>query len=575
MNRIKPAEIIFRDDGKIECPAFDDIYFSSPEEAEHVFIKHNHLPERFAALKDGDIFRIGELGFGTGLNFFLTQDLWLKMAPENARLEFISMEKYPLHPADFSRIDYTKSLQGLYPPIVPGIHSIPIENGRIMLRLYFEDVSYALRDLNTQIDAWFLDGFTPRTNDAMWDENIYPELARLSHRETSFATFTAAGRVRRGMESAGFNVEKVGGYGHKRDMLRGTYKTGEKHIPAKKPVTIMGAGIAGCSLAHTLSRRGFEVRILDKRPGPMQAASGNPVGVVYPKLGVAWSVNTQLNLTAFLNLWRYLKTSGAKAGFNPCGVMTLDMDDKAKEKHDRQCTELGLPGDILRRITQHEATEIAGVPLPGGGVFRETGGTIHPRELGQSLLDQSRNIQIEYNTEYSGHEGILIYAGGIETAAGLPLETVEGQMTYLPATQTSQNLKCVINHKGTLMPAQAGVHYVGATFKRGADMTYKVTPDAHAENLEKLQQNLPGVFEALPGLTDLEGRVGYRAATPDRLPLIGRVPKQEDTYILGGLGSHGHTTALTGADIITGQLTGDAMPLTRDVLKALNPARYG
>ena len=71
------------------------------------------------------------------------------------------------------------------------------------------------------MDAWFLDGFKPSTNPEMWSDTIFHNMARLSSSKTTFSTFTAAGQVRNGLESAGFVVQKVPGYGTKRDMIIG------------------------------------------------------------------------------------------------------------------------------------------------------------------------------------------------------------------------------------------------------------------------------------------------------------------------------------------------------------------
>ncbi|MDP2247892.1 MAG: bifunctional tRNA (5-methylaminomethyl-2-thiouridine)(34)-methyltransferase MnmD/FAD-dependent 5-carboxymethylaminomethyl-2-thiouridine(34) oxidoreductase MnmC, partial [Nitrosomonadales bacterium] len=81
---------------------FGDIYFSSESglaESQYVFLQHNRLAERWARLSSAH-FCIAETGFGTGLNFLTAWDLWSKTAPNQARLNFISIEKYPLNPHD-------------------------------------------------------------------------------------------------------------------------------------------------------------------------------------------------------------------------------------------------------------------------------------------------------------------------------------------------------------------------------------------------------------------------------------------------------------------------------------------
>lgn len=208
---------------------FDDVYFSAENglaETQHVFLNGNDLPGAWADQKD---FVIVETGFGTGLNFFAVWDLFDRTALPNQRLHYISFEKYPL---PFSQIrtaltqwdsplsQYFTQLEPVYPLLTPGIHRIVL-NPRLILSLIFDDVNSALPEYSASVDCWFLDGFKPSANPAMWSDTVFQEMARLSRSGTTFATFTAAGFVRRGLQKAGFDVQKVPGFGTKREMLIG------------------------------------------------------------------------------------------------------------------------------------------------------------------------------------------------------------------------------------------------------------------------------------------------------------------------------------------------------------------
>ena len=103
MTAIDHAQLNWDEQGRPLSRQFDDVYFSRESglaESQYVFIQHNHLPERFAALKDGDTFVIAETGFGTGLNFLCAWQCFVEHAPAGARLQFISVEKYPLQRSD-------------------------------------------------------------------------------------------------------------------------------------------------------------------------------------------------------------------------------------------------------------------------------------------------------------------------------------------------------------------------------------------------------------------------------------------------------------------------------------------
>ncbi|PHQ70956.1 MAG: hypothetical protein COB93_04225 [Sneathiella sp.] len=211
---------------------FDDLYFSADDglaESEFVFLAGNNLPQNWL---DSDRFVICEMGFGTGLNFLAAWKLFEETVQPHQSLDFISFEKYPLNGEEIGLYlqPWQEVLNGrlqqlltLYPPIIPGFHRIML-NERVTLTLIFDDVNEAIPKLLADVDAWFLDGFKPATNPEMWSETVIENMARLSRKGARFATFTAAGKVRRDLAVAGFAVEKVAGFGRKRDMTIGCYK---------------------------------------------------------------------------------------------------------------------------------------------------------------------------------------------------------------------------------------------------------------------------------------------------------------------------------------------------------------
>ena len=203
---------------------FDDVYFSAENglaETRHTFLAGNGLPERWAGR---DEFVIAETGFGTGLNFLAVWKLFEETARPEQKLHFISFEKYPLSAAQIEEYlqpwknEFGDLLTCLVDQYAEGTVQI---NERVTLSLIFEDVNEAIVQKNFKADAWFLDGFKPSSNPEMWSETVFQNMARLSAADATLATFTAAGFVRRGLTEAGFKVEKVRGYGTKRDMTVG------------------------------------------------------------------------------------------------------------------------------------------------------------------------------------------------------------------------------------------------------------------------------------------------------------------------------------------------------------------
>lgn len=210
---------------------FDDVYYSSDNglaETDYVFIQHNQLIERFDNLTQQN-FTIIETGFGTGLNFFCAAQHFLQYAAEQATLNFMSIERYPLSWKDFQRANkqwpmfetFVNEMQPAYTKLQAGINQITLSHNRVHLTLMIGDISEHLQSIHCTPDAWFLDGFAPAKNSSIWTTNLFDAMQQLSKTGSTFATFTSAGHIRRQLLAAGFDVKKANGYGKKREMLYG------------------------------------------------------------------------------------------------------------------------------------------------------------------------------------------------------------------------------------------------------------------------------------------------------------------------------------------------------------------
>lgn len=226
------ANIEWRD-GQPYASEFQDVYFSTDNgllETDYVFLQGNDLTKRWL---DADIqtFTIAETGFGTGLNFLCAVNAWLATSPDSATLHFISTEKYPLSLQDMRKaLSFWPQLKAVSDPFLVQYESltndaktITLYDNRVQLSLLIGDATASFSKITSQVDAWFLDGFAPAKNPEMWQPELFQQMARLSKTSTTFATFTSAGDVRRGLINAGFNVTKRTGFGKKREMLIGNF----------------------------------------------------------------------------------------------------------------------------------------------------------------------------------------------------------------------------------------------------------------------------------------------------------------------------------------------------------------
>lgn len=206
--------------------AFDDPYFSLAggfDETRHVFLAGNGLPER---LQDG--FHIAELGFGTGLNL-LTLALDWAATGRPGRLRFTTFEAFPMAPADMARaLAAFPAAAAIAAPLLQaratGATRIALPG--VDLHLILGDARETLPLWQGRADAWFLDGFSPARNPELWGEPLMAEVARHTAPGGSFATYTAAGHVRRSLAAAGFTVERRPGFAGKRHMSAGRLAAG-------------------------------------------------------------------------------------------------------------------------------------------------------------------------------------------------------------------------------------------------------------------------------------------------------------------------------------------------------------
>lgn len=206
-------------DGQVPVSTrFDDPYFSLENglaETRHVFLGGNDLPARLA-----DGFQVAELGFGTGLNL-----LALAAACQGPGVVgFTSFEAYPMAPADMARaLAAFPELGPLAADLVAtwGEGARRFRLGNLAVEVIIGDARETLPGWNGRADAWFLDGFSPARNPDLWAPGLMAEVARHTAPGGTFATYTAAGHVRRGLEAAGFAVSRMPGFGRKRHMSAG------------------------------------------------------------------------------------------------------------------------------------------------------------------------------------------------------------------------------------------------------------------------------------------------------------------------------------------------------------------
>ena len=571
-----PAKLDFRDETPYSA-AYGDLYHSAgggPAQARHVFLAGNGLPARWQGRRR---FVILETGFGAGLNFLATWRAWREDPRRCRRLHFVSVEKHPFSAADLALVheryfelkDEAAALHAAWPPLVSGAHRL--EFGEVVLTLHFADVAI-LRDLALAADAIYLDGFAPAKNPQMWTHQVMRSLSRLAATEATLATWSVASQVRDALAATGFAVEKRPGFAAKREML--VARNARAKAPAatafERKAAVVGAGVAGAAVCERLCARGWEVELYERHAGPAEEASGNPAGAFHPIVTPDDSIFARLTRAGFLfgvAQWKKLD----ELRWDPCGVLQLARSDKEARSQARAVAD--LPADYAQWVTAEEASRHAGVPLGAPGVWFPGAGWLQPRSLVRAQLAACRDrLRTRFGTPVSRlpDAPVVILANSSEAPALAPvphlrLRRVRGQLTYLRESALEAP-RVVVLRGGMVLPPVDGICVVGASYDV-EDEQRELREDSHAGNLDRLKQILGIAMEGNAG-----GRVGFRAVTPDRLPIVGKLA--DGAYGAFAYGSRGLVWAALAAEILAAELEGEPPPLEASLLKALDPARF-
>ena len=581
MFTIQHAKIHFNQENTPVSDKFDDVYFSNQDglaETHYVFLEGNQLWERWVNYQEA-YFVIAETGFGTGLNFFAVTSLFREFRqkyPDSPlkHLYFISFEKYPL-PLDtlqqahlaypqFSHLAQHLQQHWLNP--IQGCYRFHFDE--TTLDLWFGDIAENLPQLgdymNGKIDAWFLDGFAPSKNPDMWNEQLYQQMFRFTKLQGTFATFTAASAVRKGLENAGFNIKKRKGFGKKRECLSGQ-KTHEKLTALSTPwfhsqpanlkeqdIAIIGGGIASLCTAISLVKRGAKITIYCEDEQTALNASGNKQGAFYPQLSDDNERNIRFYIHAFAYGHQFLQWAiqqQIEFEHEFCGVALCAYNEKTESKLNK-ITELNLPSDLYQSLNQTELSEKVGLPLPFGGAFIPQGAWLAPRQLVQHAFAflEKQGVQIKTSQKVTAlsqtengwqittaenktfcHEVVVLANGHklteFEQTQKLPLYPVRGQVSQIPTSEKLLKLKTVLCYDGYLTPVDQAKtsHCIGASHVRD-NATHEFSLTEQQENQQKIQQNIPEEWTKEVDTSGNLARIGVRCSVRDLTPMMGAVP---------------------------------------------------
>ena len=669
VKKITPANLTWDKSGLPRSTTFEDVYFSAEnglEETRHVFLKGNDLEQRWASLDENQTFVICETGFGSGLNLLAAAELWNRTAPKMARLHFISTELYPMTRLDLKRAlqywaelsDLAEALMDNYPALTPGFHRFQLE-AQISVTIIFDEVANGLTSLcpaldtetrdcqNWHVDAWFLDGFAPSKNPDMWSEQVFALIDRLSGGDTSIATFSCAGITKRGLQNRGFDIKKIPGFGRKREMLVARHHSGLAvklksqqqscgkasacwHLDrrqAKKPetVAIIGSGIAGCSTAEALARRGIHSSIFDTDSEIAGGASGNPQVALYARLSPEVGNLEDFALQA-LNYARNYYAQKLTSDELGCitGLVQLPRSEQELVKMKKIADRFSEAPELVSfldasEISQKTAMKFGTEPV-GGGLWFPSSGWVNGKAFNRHLVELSGadfvpETKISSITEQDGQYllstdennigafGTVILCAAMGTlfhrpASWLPVRPIRGQISFLANQTETETLKTVLCRETSITPVYKGIQSIGANYELDSESA-AVRPQDHLHNINALQKLLGREKPLSINRETLSGRAGTRTSTPDYLPIVGTlpskdafeeqfalwrkdrkkpIPKAHDSYsglyLNLGYGSRGYVYAPLCAEMLAAKIAAEPEPVSVEMQRLLHPARF-
>lgn len=394
--------------------------------------------------------------------------------------------------------------------------------------------------------------------------------------------------------------------------------------PSPTSVLVIGAGLAGCTSAAALASRGIAVTLLDA--GPLAgAASGNEQGILYTRLSRQHSPLTDFALQSFQfssNLYRQMLQDGRlQQGID--GELCGSFHQQSNSGELAILSQRLGPLDQLAQVLAPEQTHaVLGTASSVGGYWFPGSGWLNPPAICAAMCDHP-NIALRLSCgevslrheqgQWHACSGEQILASapvaivctgtsatGFSQLSWLPLQSIRGQTTHIRAGNFSAELQSAFCHEGYIAPARNGSHCIGATFDL-RDTDPNLRAEDHQYNLDKLAQALPQWQRDLTAIDpgQLQGRVGFRCASPDYLPIAGAVPDRntflqtyaglrknarqqislpgnymQGLYINTAHGSRGLSSTPLVAELLASQVCAEPPPLSRELLRALSPARF-
>ncbi|MEI6894737.1 MAG: FAD-dependent 5-carboxymethylaminomethyl-2-thiouridine(34) oxidoreductase MnmC [Colwellia sp.] len=664
------STITQQSDSKANDPQFNECYSTNKSaywQNDFIYIQKNTIESRLEAAKQ--TFTVAETGFGIGINFLLTLQAYQKaqqISPSPlAPLNYISVEKSPLTKDQLIKSlsilpqlkTLARALTDTYPDhpekMAGKTFQTSFLNNQVRLTLIFDEPAQGFSTIKCAkyglVDAWYLDGFSSKKNSAMWSKTLFTQIGRLTKDQATLTTATIDGTLNIQLCDLGFRLEAHSVQDKKKAMLfaimqsdpltsKGYYL--RPRIVKPQHVSIIGGGIASACTAYALTKQGIQVTLYCKDSALAQGGSSNAIGALFPLLHQQTDDISVFYQQAFWRakaLYSEIEAQGFPFAHQWCGLLDVSYKEALITRQQTFERLNNWPKDLIHGVNAKEASNLASINLPYGGLFMPNAGWLSPQALVKQIFNAAQatnRLKVITDTHISKitqlmktgshadsskenfswrltsdqgefNASVLVICAGaeaidIEQVKPLPLTATRGQVTSMKSNKQINKLSTVICHKGYLTPEHKGIHCIGATFqKNDTNITTNKTDDEY--NLSTLSQCLPELSANIDWqVQDIaSSKARLRCMSQDHLPLVGAIPDIDahiaayphlakdknwpysqaapcidNLYVLLGLGARGLCSAPLAADILTAELCNTPYPLNNKMLFNLSPNRF-
>ncbi len=508
--------------------------------------------------------------------------------------------------------------------LLPGFHRLSFDQGQVLLTLCIGEIAPLLREIQFVADTLMLDATAP--TGPHWENWTAKALARHARRGTRVALADEGSGLQASLSSCGFTWPQAT---DAPSALRGGefnphWQQKTSRAPWRAPPAapadciVIGAGLAGASVAASLARRGWQVQVIDQAAGPAAGASGLPAGLLSPHVSSDDCVLSRLSRSGVrqtAQAARVLLRHGQD--WASSGVLEHRIDGSAGlgegwpppgQDWSRQAlAELAAPAwqaDVAHsdHLLWHpcaawiKPVELVRAWLAQPGV-RFRGDTrvsaLRRGATGWTLLDGNDQVigaaQRVVLANADGALPLLQNSARLEpdlaaAARGLPaVHGVRGQVSWAHHAAQDPSLfpDVPVNGSGSLIPRvpwQGGqAWFVGSSYQPDTQAEWPAVKN-HLANLGRLRKLLPALGQALAARFEpgrLEAWRATRCVTADRLPMVGPLYDDQNAslWICAGMGSRGLSYSVLCAELLAARWGAEPLPLEASLANALEARR--